>query len=86
MKEMCLRGISNMETANAFHAEYTWTSTTSGLPMIQGIWRMPTACHRPVLHDDDERDLMFNMHYERTLSRSLVVQFDTRTYHIFEQG
>jgi len=82
VKELRLRGISDIETANAF------------LPMFIEAYNQrfavapqnPRDAHRPILHSAAEQALILCAHHTRTLSKNLSFQFKNREYQITGQG
>lgn len=82
VKEMRLAGISSMEAANqwlpGFMADFNRRFAVTP--------RNADDAHRPVLHNDDELDLILCRHDQRTLSKSLTLQCRNRLYQIINQG
>jgi hypothetical protein len=75
VKELRLRGISNMEDGNAFLPEYTEDYNRRFGREPQN----PHDAHRP-LQDGDDLSRIFSWQEERTLSRNLTVHFKRVTY------
>jgi hypothetical protein len=75
VKELRLRGISNMEDGNAFLPEYTedYNRRFGRTP------QNPHDAHRP-LQDGEDLCRIFSWQEERTLSRNLTVHFKRVTY------
>ena len=42
--------------------------------------------HRPLLHRDNELDLIFSIHHRRKLSKNLSLQYNNTVYHIHIKG
>ena len=82
VKELRLNGISDIDTANAFLptfiADYNARFAVSP--------KNPIDAHRPVLHSQEEIDLILCLHHTRTLSRNLTFQFRNREYQLIGQG
>ena len=82
VKELRLHGISDIEAANAFLptfiADYNARFAVSP--------KNPTDAHRPVLHSQEEIDLILCLQHTRTLSRNLTFQFRNREYQLTGQG
>ena len=78
VKEMRLRGISDMEAANAFLPEFMadFNARFAVAP------RNPADAHRPVLHDRDELGLILCRQHLRRLSKNLTCQFGNREYQV----
>lgn len=78
IKEMRLAGVSSIQQGNAFLAGY--------LPVFNRRFakrpRLPENAHRPVLHEPQDLDLIFSVHYQRTLSKNLSLQFKKVLYNI----
>jgi len=82
IKEMRLAGISDIEAGNAFLAEYMKKHNDK-------FARQATSeadAHRPVLHNEDELDLIFSIHTTRKLSKNLTTQYDNTLYQIKIKG
>ena len=82
VKELRLEGINDMETANAylptFIAKYNQRFATAAYNSDDA--------HRPVLHTEEELDLIFRLHHVRKLSKNLTFQFRNCEYQIVEEG
>jgi len=82
LKEMRLEGISNIEEGNAFLATY--------MEKHNQKFAVLPACdedaHRPVLHNEEELDLIFSKHHKRKLSKNLALQYNNTTYQINIKG
>ena len=82
VKELRLRGISDIDTANAFlpafMADYNQRFAVAPLS--------PNDAHRPVLHSDRELALILCLHHTRTLSKNLTCQFNNRQYQVQPRG
>lgn len=75
VKELRLRGISNMPDANAFAAHFmaSYNARFAKPP------RSEHDCHRP-LHSDEDLDLIFAWREARRVSQRLTVQYDKVLY------
>ena len=75
VKELRLRGISNMPDANAFAAHFmaSYNARFAKPP------RSEHNCHRP-LHSDEDLDLIFAWREARRVSQRLTVQYDKVLY------
>lgn len=82
VKELRLRGINDIDAANAFLPEFIADYNRRFAKPPQ----CPTDAHRPVLHDPSELALIFSIHHTRTLSKNLTCQFSNREYQITGQG
>ena len=82
VKELRLRGINDMDTANAFMLAFMedYNQRFSVAP------RNPDDAHRPVLHREPELALMLCLHHPRTRSKNLACQFHNRTYQVQTKG
>jgi hypothetical protein len=82
VKELRLRGINDMESANAY------------LPAFMADFNQRFAvapsseedAHRPLLHSPRELDLLLSEQEERTLSKNLIVQYRNIAYQIRHDG
>ena len=82
VKELRLRGIGDIETANAFLSEFLDAYNRRFAVPPQN----PTDAHRPLLHTEEELALILCLHHTRTLSRNLTFQFKNREYQLQLQG
>jgi len=82
VKELRLRGISDIDGANAFLAEFIADYNHRFAKPPQHA----SDAHRPVLHDAGELDQIFSIHHTRKLSKNLTCQFHNREYQITGQG
>jgi len=82
VKELRLRAICDIETANAFLPEFikAYNQRFAVSP------RNPTDAHRPLLHSAEELALILCLHHTRTLSKNLTFQFKNREYQLQGQG
>lgn len=82
VKVMRLRGISDLDGANAFLDEFMeeYNRTFAVQP------RNPEDAHRPVLHKPEELDLILCRHHKRRLSRNLTFQLKNRLHQITGRG
>lgn len=82
IKEMRLAGVSSIEQGNAFLVHY--------LPVYNRrfakVPRQPEDAHRPVQHSEQELDLIFSLHHQRTLSKNLSLQFKKVLYNVQVEG
>lgn len=80
VKELRLRGIDDIDTANAFLPEFIADfNRRFGRPAKDN-----QDAHRPVLHTPRELDLIFSIHGAGKVSKSLEVQHDNIIYQIQE--
>ncbi len=82
VKELRLKGISDIETANAFLPEFIQAYNRRFAVPPQN----PTDAHRPLLHNTEELALILCPHHTRTLSKNLTFQFKNREYQLQGQG
>ena len=78
VKELRLRGINDMESANAYLPEFM-------ADFNQRFAVAPSSeedAHRPLLHSPRELDLLLSEQEERTLSKNLTVQYRNIAYQI----
>ena len=82
VKELRLRGINDMDTANAFMLAFMedYNRRFSVAPSN------PDDAHRPVLHREPELALILCLHHTRTRSKNLACQFHNRTYQVQTKG
>ena len=82
IKEMRLAGVSSIDQGNAFLVRY--------LPIYNHRFakppRLPENAHRPVLHSQQDLDLIFSIHHLRTLSKNLSLQFKKLLYNVQTDG
>jgi len=82
LKEMRLEGISNIEEGNAFLARYMAKHN-------QKFAVLPASdedANRPVLHSEEELDLIFSKHSKRKLSKNLALQYNNTIYQVNIKG
>ena len=82
VKEMRLRGISDMAAGNAYLPEFMadFNRRFAAAP------RNPEDAHRAVLHDAAELDLIFCEHHRRKLTKNLTIRFECREYQVTGRG
>ena len=82
VKELRLRGIGDIDAANAFLPEFIadYNHRFAVAP------HNPVDAHRPVLHDANELALILCPHHTRSLSKNLTFQFKNREYQLQGQG
>ena len=75
IKEMRLRGISSLETANAFADEFVddYNKRFAKMP------KSPNDTHRSI-EDGMDLDKIFSWHEERVVTKNLTVQYDNKFY------
>ncbi len=73
-----MRGISDIETANAFLPEFIQACNQRFAVSPQN----PTDAHRALLHSTEELALILCLHHTRTLSKNLTFQFKNREYQL----
>jgi transposase len=78
VKELRLRGIDDLETANAFLPEFLvdFNRRFAVAPSSQ------EDAHRPVVHSTRELDRLLCEHDERTLSKNLIAQYRNTAYQV----
>ncbi len=82
LKEMRLEGISSIEEANAFLATYMKKHN-------QKFAVLPASkedANRPVLHSEEELNLIFSKHHKRKLSKNLTLQYNNIIYQVNIKG
>ena len=82
VKEMRLRGISDMEAGNA----YLPTFMADFNRRFAVAPRDPVDAHREVLHDARELDLILSEHHVRKLTKDLTIRFQNREYRVTGRG
>lgn len=82
VKELRLRGISDLDAANAFLPTFMadYNRRFAKLPQSS------SDAHRPVLHSPEELRLIFSIHHTRKLSKNLTCQFNHCEYQITGKG
>ena len=82
VKEMRLRGISDMAAGNAYLPEFMadFNRRFAAAP------RNPEDAHRAVLRDAAELDLIFCEHHRRKLTKNLTIRFECREYQVTGRG
>jgi transposase len=82
IREMRLEGVSSIEEGNIFLAKY--------LPAHNRRFSKPPRqkenAHRPVLHSQQDLDLIFSIQHQRVLSKNLSLQFKKVLYNIQVEG
>jgi len=82
IKEMRLAGVSSMEKGNAFLAAYMEKHNHKfAVPPAS-----ETDAHRPMLHRDEELDLILSTHRKRKLSKNLTLQYNNILYQVQVSG
>jgi transposase len=78
VKELRLKGISDISAANAYLPEF--------MKIYNAKFSKPPkeACdaHRPVLHTEQELELIFSRHTQRKVSKSLEIRYDNKVLQI----
>lgn len=82
VKELRLRGIDDIDAANAWLPEFVQAYNARFAVEPQN----PVDAHRPVLHSADELALILCLHHTRKLSKNLAFQFKNRAYQLQGQG
>jgi transposase len=82
VKELRLRGISDIDTANAFLPEFIEDYNRRFAISPQN----PIDAHRPMLHSKQELALILCLHHTRTLSKNLTFQFMNQEYQLQGMG
>ena len=82
VKEMRLRGISDMAAGNAYLPEFMADFNRRFAVAPQN----PEDAHRAVLHDAAELDLIFCEHHRRKLTKNLTIRFECREYQVTGRG
>jgi len=82
VKELRLRNISNLETANMYLPEFIddYNSRFAVVP------KSPVDAHRSVVHNESELTLILSFQYERVLSKNLELSFKNVIYQIQTVG
>ena len=82
VKEMRLRGISDMAAGNAYLPEFMadFNRRFAVAP------RNPEDAHRAVLHDARELDLILCEQHARKLTKNLTISFQSREYQVTGRG
>jgi transposase len=82
VKEMRLAGICSMEEGNAFLASYMEKHNRKFAVQPAS----DADAHRPVLHKQQELDLILSLHSRRKLSRNLTLQYNNTLYQVKPKG
>jgi len=82
VKELRLRDIGDIDTANAFLPEFIQAYNRRFAVSPQN----PTDAHRPLLHSPEELAQILCLHHTRTLSKNLTFQFKSSEYQLQGQG
>jgi len=82
VKDMRLAGISGMEQGNAFLQ--AWMEKHNSKFAVSPV--SDEDAHRPVLHDEQELDLILSIHSKRKLSKNLTLQYNNVLYQIKTRG
>lgn len=82
VKELRLRGIDTIETANAYLPTFISDYNARFAVAPQSA----LDAHRAVLHSTEELARIFSLHHRRRLSKNLTVQFHNREYQIQAKG
>ena len=82
VKELRLRGINDMESANTYLPEFMADFN----PRFAVAPSSEEDAHRPLLHSPRELDLLLSEQEERTLSKNLTVQYRNVAYQIRHDG
>lgn len=82
VKEMRLAGISSIESANEFLVHYLdgFNRRFAKPPLVD------VDAHRKVLHKPHDLDLIFAMQFQRTVSKTLTVQFNNTVYQLTDSN
>ena len=78
MKEMRLAGISTIAAANEYLPGF-WERLNRRFSVLP---RSEVDAHRPVLHSEAELNLIFTLQNERTLSKTLTLQYHNQVYQV----
>ena len=78
VKEMRLRGISDIEAANAYLPEYLEQHNRR----FAKTAREPRDAHRPVAHNREELEVIFSLQHKRQVSPNREFQYQGRVYQI----
>ena len=78
VKELRLRGIDDVETANAFLP--TFMADNNGRFSVEPASALDA--HRAVLNSEAELDLIFSLHATRKISKNLMLQYARREYQL----
>jgi len=82
VKELRLRGISDIDSANAFLPEFIADySRRFAVAPVSSV-----DAHRPVVHSARELDLLLSDHSARTLSKNLTLQYRNTLYQLQHRG
>lgn len=82
VKELRLNNISDMASANAFLPAFMADFNARFAVEAQSAQN----AHRPLLHTQDELNLILCLHHTRTLSKNLAFQFRNQEYQVQRQG
>jgi hypothetical protein len=78
VKELRLQGISDITTANVYLPEF--------MKIYNAKFSKPVKddhdTHRPVLHTEQELELIFSRHTQRTVSKSLEIRYHNKVLQI----
>ncbi|MDQ6957799.1 MAG: ISNCY family transposase, partial [Mariprofundaceae bacterium] len=82
IKEMRLAGISSMEEGNSFLLEYMQKHNRKFAVKAAS----DEDAHRPVLHSEEELDLIFSIHHKRKLTKDLSIQYNNTVHQLRIKG
>ena len=82
VKEMRLAGISDMEQGNAFLKAYMERHNSK----FAVTAHVEDDAHRPVIHSEDELDLILSIHHKRKLTKELAIQYNNHLYQLNIKG
>lgn len=78
IKEMRLQGIDSMEAGNAFLENFRKDHNRR----FAVVAKSQNNAHRPVLHSEDELEIIFCIHTTRKLSKNLIIQYKNTSYQV----
>ncbi len=81
IKEMRLQGIDSMEAGNDFLESFRQGYNRRFSVVAKNL----KNAHRPVLHSEEELEIIFSIHTTRKLSKNLTIQYENTLYQVEAQ-
>ncbi len=81
IKEMRLQGINSMDAGNAFLDNFRQDYNRR----FAVVAKSQKDAHRPVLHSEEELEIIFSIHTTRKLSKNLTIQYNGTLYQVETQ-
>jgi hypothetical protein len=81
VKEMRLQCIDSMEAGNEFLESFRKDHNQR----FAVVAKSQKDAHRPVMHSEDELEIVFSIHATRKLSKNLIIQYKNTSYQVEAQ-